>query len=117
MRTLSIIVAFLFFATSSYAGSICFSEEEAKQIVVELEQKRILEQENQQMQLLIDNLKKQNELLKQQNDLLKGQTEVYKQIVEDQKKEMTKQKFKYLGFSVDTLIIGIAGVGLLLLLK
>jgi len=119
MKLLTTIIALLFFASTVYAGDICFPKEQAKQIVVEIEQKRILEQENQQMQLLIDNLKKQNELLKQQNDLLKDQVEIYKGIVDAQKKEMVKEKFKVFGVSTETFIIGgiIGAIGLLLILK
>jgi hypothetical protein len=119
MKILAAIIAFLFFTSTVYAGDICFSKEEAKQIVVELEQKRILEQENQQLQLLVDNLKKQNELLKQQNDLLKDQLEIYKGIVDTQKKELAKEKFKMFGASVESFIVGglIGVIGLLLILK
>lgn len=119
MKILATIIAFLFFASTAYAGDICFPKEEAKQIVVEIEQKRILEQENQQLQLLIDNLKKQNELLRQQNDLLKDQLEIYKGIVDTQKKELAKEKLKMFGVSVETFIIGglIGAISLLLILK
>jgi predicted ribosome quality control (RQC) complex YloA/Tae2 family protein len=61
-----------------YAYEVCLPEEQAKQIVVELKQKRILEQEVQEYEALIENLKKQNEILRGQNQLLKEQIELYK---------------------------------------
>ena len=78
MRLLSSLMICLFLASQVYASDICFSEEQAKQIVVELKQKRVLEQEVQEYEALIENLKKQNEILKEQNQLLKEQIELYK---------------------------------------
>jgi len=78
MRILSSLVICLFLATQVYAVDICLPEEQAKQIVVELKQKRVLEQEVQEYEKLIENLKKQNEILKEQNQLLKEQIELYK---------------------------------------
>ena len=72
------LILWLVLASQSYAVDICFSEEQAKQIVVELKQKRILEQEVREYEKLVENLKKQNEILKEQNQLLKEQIELYK---------------------------------------
>lgn len=78
MRLLSSLLVCLFLASQVYAVDICFPEEQAKQVVVELKQKRVLEQEVQEYERLIENLKKQNEILKEQNQLLREQMELYK---------------------------------------
>jgi predicted transcriptional regulator len=78
MRLLNSLLVCLFLASQAYAVDVCLPEEQAKQVVVELKQKRVLEQEIQEYERLIENLKKQNELLKEQNQLLKEQIELYK---------------------------------------
>jgi predicted RNase H-like nuclease (RuvC/YqgF family) len=78
-----------------YAVDICFSEEQAKRILVELKQKRVLEQEVQEYEKLVENLKKQNEILKEQIQLLKEQIELYKnqrQLYETALKECEKKQ-------------------------
>jgi predicted RNase H-like nuclease (RuvC/YqgF family) len=77
-RIISVLLIGLFLTTNVYAYEVCFTEEQAKQIVVELKQKRILEQEIEEYEALVENLKKQNEILKEQNQLLKEQIELYK---------------------------------------
>jgi len=77
-QMLSSLFIGLFLASQAYAVDICIPEEQAKQVVVELKQKRVLEQEVQEYEGLIENLKKQNEILKEQNQLLKEQIELYK---------------------------------------
>ncbi|DAD54591.1 TPA: hypothetical protein [Aquificae Conch Spring virus] len=72
------LVVCLISLSNVYAVEICFSEEQARQIVVELKQKRILEQEVREYEALVENLKKQNEVLREQNRLLKEQIELYK---------------------------------------
>jgi predicted tellurium resistance membrane protein TerC len=72
------LIVWLVSIPNVYAVEICFSEEQAKQIVVELKQKRVLEQEVQEYEKLVENLKKQNEILKEQNQLLREQIELYK---------------------------------------
>jgi predicted transcriptional regulator len=78
MRILSSLIICLFLATQVYAVDICLPEEQAKQVVVELKQKKVLEQEVKEYEALVENLKKQNEILKEQNQLLKEQIELYK---------------------------------------
>jgi predicted RNase H-like nuclease (RuvC/YqgF family) len=95
MRILSSLIICLFLITQVYAVDICLPEEQAKQVVVELKQKRILEQEVKEYEVLIENLKKQNELLQEQNKLLKEQIEIYKNQVnlyQTALKECEKQK-------------------------
>jgi predicted ribosome quality control (RQC) complex YloA/Tae2 family protein len=95
MRLLSSLLICLFLTTQAYAVDICLSEEQAKQVIVELKQKRILEQEVQEYERLIENLKKQNEILKEQNQLLKEQIELYKnqrQLYETALKECEKKQ-------------------------
>lgn len=110
MRLLSSLLVCLFLASQVYAVDICFPEEQAKQVVVELKQKRVLEQEVQEYAGLVENLKKQNEILKEQNQLLKEQVELYKnqkQLYDTALKECEKkQKLswiengKYLGIGI-----------------
>jgi len=78
IRILSSLLVCLFLASQAYAVDICIPEEQAKQVIVELKQKKVLEQEVQEYEGLIENLKKQNEILKEQNQLLKEQIELYK---------------------------------------
>jgi predicted transcriptional regulator len=78
MRLLSSLLVCFFLASQAYAVDVCLPEEQAKQVVVELKQKRVLEQEVQEYERLIENLKKQNEILKEQNQLLREQMELYK---------------------------------------
>jgi len=91
----SVLLVSLFLITNVYAYEVCFTEEQAKQIVVELKQKRILEQEVKEYEALIENLKKQNEILKEQNQLLREQIELYKnqkQLYETALKECEKKQ-------------------------
>lgn len=107
MRLLSSLLVCFFLASQVYAVDICFPEEQAKQIVVELKQKRVLEQEVQEYAGLVENLKKQNEILKEQNQLLREQMELYKnqkQLYDTALKECEKkqklswiERGKYLG--------------------
>jgi len=109
-RLLSSLLVCLFLASQAYAVDICIPEEQAKQVIVELKQKRVLEQEVQEYEGLIENLKKQNEILKEQNQLLKEQIELYKnqrQLYDTALKECEKkskvgliEKGKYLGIGV-----------------
>jgi len=109
-RLLSSLLVCLFLASQAYAVDICIPEEQAKQVVVELKQKRVLEQEVQEYEGLIENLKKQNEILKEQNQLLKEQIELYKnqrQLYDTALKECEKkskvgliEKGKYLGIGI-----------------
>jgi len=110
MRLLSSLFICLFLVSQVYAVDICFSEEQARQIVIELKQKRILEQEVREYEALVENLKKQNEMLKEQNKLLKEQIELYKnqrQLYETALKECERkqkvglfEKGKWFGFGI-----------------
>jgi hypothetical protein len=109
-RVIGVLLVGLFLVTNVYAYEVCFTEEQAKQIVVELKQKRILEQEIKEYEALVENLKKQNEILKEQNQLLREQIELYKnqkQLYETALKECERkskvsliEKGKYLGFGI-----------------
>jgi predicted tellurium resistance membrane protein TerC len=108
------LIIWLVSISSVYAIEVCFSEEQAKRIVVELRQKRVLEQEIKEYEALVENLKKQVELLKEQNQLLREQIELYKnqkQLYEVAMKECEKkqrvgliEKGKWFGFGI---LIGI----------
>jgi predicted phage tail protein len=84
---------------TSYAGEICMSEETASKVVVELEQKRVMEQELRAQEELIANLRKQVDLLKQENALLreqvallKEQRDTYKILSDEKDKELRREK-------------------------
>jgi stage III sporulation protein SpoIIIAA len=125
MRWLSSLVIFFFLVSYAYAD-ICLPEEQAKQIIVELKQKRILEEQIEVQEVLIENLKKQNELLKQQIELLKEQNQIllnqldlYKTFVEEKEAELRKQKLRgFLGkttyFTLGTIV---GSIMMLLILK
>ena len=110
MRLLSSLLVCFFLASQAYAVDVCFPEEQAKQVIVELKQKRVLEQEVQEYERLIENLKKQNEILKEQNQLLKEQIELHKnqkQLYDTALKECEKkqklswiEKGKYFGIGI-----------------
>jgi uncharacterized membrane protein YdfJ with MMPL/SSD domain len=96
---LVVLFALVFFVSVGYPAEVCFSEGDAKRLVVELEQKRVLEQEVKEQEGLIENLKKQNELLRQENQLLKEQVqllkeqrETYKVLVDEKDKEIRRQR-------------------------
>ena len=70
-RLLSSLLICLFLVGQVYATDlICLSEEQIKQVIIELQQKRTLEQLN-------ENLMEYNRLLQKQNELLKEQIETY----------------------------------------
>jgi uncharacterized membrane protein YdfJ with MMPL/SSD domain len=114
---LLVLFALMFFVSVGYSAEVCLSEEDAKRLVVELEQKRILEQEVKEQEGLIENLKKQVDLLKQENQLLKEQVQLlkeqkdmYKVIVEEKDKEIKKQRVAGFFEKVKSFLIG-TGVG------
>jgi uncharacterized membrane protein len=116
MRWLSSLVIFFFLISYAYAD-ICLPEEQAKEIVVELKQKRILEEQIEEQEALIENLKKQNELLRQQNELLKEQNQIlqnqrdlYKTFAEEKESELRKQKISGFFGKITSFVLGaIAG--------
>jgi len=116
MRWLSSLVIFLFLVGYVYAD-ICLPEEQAKQVIVELKQKRILEEQTEEQEALIENLKKQNELLKQQIELLKEQNQIlqnqrdlYKTFAEEKEAELRKQKISGFFGKMTSFVLGaIAG--------
>jgi|GEM_PF-1974217 len=124
-RWLSSLVILVFLVSHAYAD-ICLPEEQAKQIIVELKQKRILEEQTEEQEILIENLKKQNELLKQQIELLKEQNQIlqnqrdlYKTFAEEKEAELRRQKIsgflgKITSFTLGTIV---GSVILLIVLK
>jgi len=111
-------VVFLFFIVNvGHSAEVCVSVEDAKRLVVELEQKRVLEQEVKEQEGLIENLKKQVELLRQENQLLreqvqllKEQKDIYKVVAEEKDKEIRKQRAVGFFERVKSFVMG-AGVG------
>jgi poly-D-alanine transfer protein DltD len=116
MRWLSSLVIFFFLVNYVYAD-ICLPEEQAKQVIVELKQKRILEEQTEEQEALIENLKKQNELLKQQIELLKEQNQIlqnqrdlYKTFAEEKEAELKRQKISGFFGKITSFVLGaIAG--------
>jgi TolA-binding protein len=113
MRWLSSLVIFLFLISYAYAD-ICLPEEQAKEVVVELKQKRILEEQTEEQEALIENLKKQNELLKQQIELLKEQNQIlqnqrdlYKTFAEEKEAELKKQKISGFFGKMSSFVLGV----------
>jgi predicted nuclease with TOPRIM domain len=98
------------------------SEDTAASIVVELEQKRILEKQVREQELLIENLQKQidllkmeNSLLKEQTDLLKEQVSLYRVRVQDAENELSRQRVWSFFDKLQMIGVGIA-VGVILML-
>jgi len=132
MKLLAIFAGcFLFLVAGAYAEEMCMSVEDGKKLVVELEQKRVLEQMVVQyeavlavMQKQIQMLEKENELLKEQVDLLKQEVEIMKdqanllkEVVEEQRQEISRlrrssffSQLKVLGFGI---LVGVALLGAL----
>jgi hypothetical protein len=112
-----VLFVFMLFVSEGYPAEVCFSESEAKKLVVELEQKRILEQEVKEYEALVENLKKQNELLRQEVQLLKEQVqllneqrEIYKVLADEKDKEIRRQRVVGFFERVKSFLMG-AGVG------
>jgi prophage DNA circulation protein len=85
-------------------------------MVVELEQKRVLEQEIREYQELTKNLKDQNEVLTKQNSLLKEQVELQRTIANNYKnayEECVNHKKTSFGDKIQYLFMG-AGLGIAL---
>lgn len=105
------------------AGDICMPVEDAKQIVVELQRKSILEKEVTVLNELNESLVKQNSLLEEQNRLLREQLELQKVELQSLKDALDKEKRKSwwdkLGASTFGIAIGavVGIVGLFVLLK
>jgi len=114
---LVVLFAFVFFVSVGYSAEVCFSESDARRLVVELEQKRILEQEVKEYEALIENLKKQNELLRQEVQLLKEQVqllneqkEIYKVLADEKDREIRRQRAVGFFERVKSFLMG-AGMG------
>ena len=116
----SLLLVFLF-CQMAFAGEVCFPIEQAKRIAVELEQKRLMAKEIAEYEVLVENLKKQNELLKQQVSLLKEQVELtknqaqlYKTAYEEEKSKHSLnlfEKAQWLGAGLGLgILIGILGL-------
>lgn len=78
-----IILYFIVNTNTVFANNeICIPTEQAKNLVQEIEQKRIMDKE-------IDDLYKLNEALTEQNKLLKDQTNLYKEQIQLQENKFT----------------------------
>lgn len=105
------------FPVLSLGGEVCFSGIEAKRILKELEEGRYNVELIREQEKLIENLKKQNELLKQevqllreQNELLKQRSDLLRVAYEEERKKKSfsffeRGKWFGLGFSLGVLIM------------
>ena len=106
----------------SWSAEVCMSEETAKRMLVVLQQKRLLENEVKEQEVLVENLKKQIELLKEQNKLLgeqvkllREQVGMYKELVDVAERELRrKERERFVGnvksFGVGVLLGVLVGV-------
>jgi hypothetical protein len=110
---------------TSYAGEVCMSEETASKIVVELEQKRVMEQELQAQEELVANLRKQVDLLRQENALLreqvallKEQRDTYKVLSDEKDRELRREKVGGLFKNAGSFGVGaVVGAAVMLLIS
>lgn len=73
------VVSFVLFPVWGWSGEVCFTSVEAKRILKELEEGRYSVELVREQERLIENLKKQNELLRQEIQLLREQNELLRQ--------------------------------------
>lgn len=127
IKILFIILFLLFtgFKTKVYADEICFTEEQAKKLVYELEQGKIAQdqvvlykQENSELENQVKLLKEINDLKDQQlkidektiqqyKDLIDFQKKSYEQIVKELKPSPVKQFLNNFGFMGVGLLLGL----------
>jgi len=75
----------------SYSQDICFSQDDSKRLVVELERGRLLEKNVTLLEQQTEELTKQTEILRKQNDLLKEQFQIANDLMK-KKDELYKLK-------------------------
>jgi len=116
-----LIAFFLIGTTTVFAeDKVCFGVSDASNMVVELEQKRVLDQEIKEYKELTQNLKAQNEALAKQNSLLREQVELQQTIANNYKNaydECISHKKSSIGDKIQYFIMGTGlGIALLVLL-
>jgi peptidoglycan hydrolase CwlO-like protein len=108
MIFLYIISSILLLSSFVYAEELaCMSVEQAKMAVVELEQKKILEKEVEELSAEVDLLKKQNELLKKKIKLVEEQKELQDIEIKQLKQDLSKQKKQSFFEAIQNLGIGV----------
>lgn len=127
MKLVSIIclIGLMFVSVPAFAEDICFSEDTAKQITVELEKTKNLKEQVElyktanselveQTKLLKDMLKLKDEqiaasdrTIKQYQEIIKFQKETYEQAIKDVKPNPIKKLIDDLGFIGIGIMIGI----------
>lgn len=102
MKAISLALVFIVLCFGPlYSADICFSDEQARKLLIEVEKKRVYEKEVAEYEELVENLKKQNdllraqvELLKEQVQIVKNQSELYKTAYEEEKRRANLSLFE-----------------------
>lgn len=63
---------------ASHSAELCFSEQEAKDLLIKLKEGESLKEETEKLYLLVQTLSQQNEVLKEQNEQLKEMNQILK---------------------------------------
>lgn len=124
---MSIGLMFIMIPLMSYSQDVCFSQEDSKRLVVELERGRLLEknvilleQQTEELNKQTEILKKQNDLLREQfqiaNDLIKKKDELYNVKIEALQNDLNEAKKPRWGSLFGTFGLGAASAFMLLLL-
>lgn len=91
LTILSIGLMFILIPLMSYSQDICFTQDDSKRLVVELERGRLLEKNVTLLEQQTEELTKQTEILRKQNDLLKEQFQIANDLMK-KKDELYKLK-------------------------
>ena len=119
LTILSIGLMFILIPLMSYSQDICFTQDDSKRLVVELERGRLLEknivlleQQNQELLKQTEILKEQNKLLQEQfvacNDILKKNDELYKLKIKSLENDLSEAKKPRWGSLFSTFGLGAA---------
>lgn len=112
------VIILLFSSSGAYAEDICFSEQTAKKMIVDLELKKNYEEQieyykegNKELEYQIKLLKEVNSLQKEQitqyKDLMKLQKDGYESIIKENKPSFIKKTFEAIGFVGIGVLIGL----------
>lgn len=103
----------------SYSTEVCFSEQEAKDLLIKLKEGESLKEETEKLYILVQTLTQQNEVLKEQNtqlkemnQLLKTQVLLLENLLVSERKSRFTDSLKYL---FTGLFIGISATAVFVL--